>query len=61
MNQFLEEKSLSGYRLVLLRLMAKREHMLSEAEEALLAGAEEMAETPSSVFSLFNKIGRAHV
>ena len=54
MNQFLEEKSLSGYRLVLLRLMAKREHMLSEAEEALLAGAEEMAETPSSVFSLFN-------
>ncbi len=54
MNQFLEEKSLSGYRLALLRLMAKREHMLSEAEEALLAGAEEMAETPSSVFSLFN-------
>lgn len=54
MKQFLEEKELSGYRLVLLRLMAKREHMLSEAEERLLAGAGEMAETPSSVFTLFN-------
>ena len=28
MKQFLEEKELSGYRLVLLRLMAKRVHML---------------------------------
>lgn len=54
MNQFLEEKCLSGYRLVLLRLMDKREHMLSEAEETLLAGAGEMAGTPFSVFSLFN-------
>jgi len=31
MNRFLEEKSLSSYRLALLRRMAKREHMLSEA------------------------------
>lgn len=54
MAEFMESEALSHYRLLLSRLLARKEHMLSEAEERLLAGAGEIAGTPSGVFALFN-------
>lgn len=54
MKRFMESGELSHYKLLLSRLLARKDHMLPEAEERLLAGCSEMAETPSSVFSLFN-------
>ena len=54
MKKYMENEVLSHYKLLLSRLLAKKEHMLSEAEERLLAGAGEIAGTPASVFTLFN-------
>ena len=54
MNGFLETDELKAYKLQIERLLAKKPHMLSEKEEAILASASEIAHTPSSVFSLFN-------
>ena len=54
MNEFLATEILAPYKLQLERLIAKKQHMLSEKEEAILASVSEIANTPSSVFSLFN-------
>lgn len=54
MKAFLESEELAHYRKRLGRILAKKEHMLSEPEERLLAMASEMAQTPSSVYNLFN-------
>lgn len=54
MKQFMESGELSHYRLLLSRLLAKKDHMLSEAEERILAGCSEVASAPSSIFTLFN-------
>lgn len=54
MKEFLQSEELSHYRLKLSRILAKKPHMLSEAEEQLLARAAEMAQTADHVFRLFN-------
>jgi len=54
MEQFMESEELSHYKLLLSRLLAKKDHMLSEAEERILAGCSEVAEAPANVFGLFN-------
>ncbi len=50
---YAEEPRLERYRLVLDRIRSKRPHMLSEAEEALLAGASEIAGAANKTGSAF--------
>ncbi|MBQ3089282.1 MAG: oligoendopeptidase F [Oscillospiraceae bacterium] len=45
---------LEVYRLRLQRLRRKKEHILSPAEESLLAGAGELAETPGNIFTMLS-------
>ena len=54
MAEFLASPELAHYKKQLERLLAKKAHMLSEKEEAILAAASEISGTPSSVFALFN-------
>ena len=54
MNQFLETEELAHYKLMLNRLLAKKEHMLSEAEEKILSAVSEVAQAPDKIFRLFN-------
>ena len=49
-----EEPELEHYRLALTRIRRQKEHTLSTKEEALLAAAGQMAESPHEIFSLFN-------
>lgn len=46
-----DEPALELYRLVFTRMRDKRDHILSDAEEKLLAAAGETADTPSDIFS----------
>lgn len=48
-----DEPALETYRLALTRIRNKRAHILSDAEEKLLASAGEMSQTPDSVYSVF--------
>lgn len=48
-----EEPALKTYRLALTRIRSKRAHILSDAEEKLLAAAGEMSQAPDSVYSVF--------
>ena len=48
-----EEAALETYRLALTRIRSKRAHILSDAEEKLLAAAGEMSQAPDSVYSVF--------
>ena len=48
-----EEPALETYRLALTRIRSKRAHILSDAEEKLLAAAGEMFQAPDSVYSVF--------
>lgn len=48
-----EEPALETYRLALTRFRSKRAHILSDAEEKLLAAAGEMSQAPDSVYSVF--------
>ena len=48
-----EEPALDTYRLALIRIRSKRAHILSDAEEKLLAAAGEMSHAPDSVYSVF--------
>ncbi|MBQ7795031.1 MAG: oligoendopeptidase F [Lachnospiraceae bacterium] len=54
MNRFLETEELAHYRLMLKRILARKDHMLSEAEEKILSAASEVAQAPNSIFQLFN-------
>lgn len=45
---------LKDYQVYLQEIIRKKEHMLSKEEEALLAGVYEIANAPSSVFSMFD-------
>ncbi|MGI6216099.1 MAG: oligoendopeptidase F [Coriobacteriales bacterium] len=45
---------LEHYRVLLNRIFRMRKHVLSPAEEALLASAQEMASQPENIFSLLN-------
>ena len=54
MKGFLEDGALSGYRLYLERILARKEHMLGEREERLLAGFGQTAAAPSAIFTMFN-------
>lgn len=55
MEQFYEEyPELERYRRSLTNLRRFKAHTLSAAEEKLLAGTGEIADTPSNVFSMFN-------
>ncbi|MEA3508194.1 MAG: M3 family oligoendopeptidase, partial [Synergistota bacterium] len=46
------EKGLEPYRFFLERIIRQRPHVLSEKEEALLAGSGEMANAPETIFSM---------
>ena len=48
-----DELALETYRLALTRIRNKRAHILSDAEEKLLAAAGEMSQAPDSVYSVF--------
>lgn len=48
-----DEPALETYRLALTRIRNKRAHILSDAEEKLLAAAGEMSQAPDSVYSVF--------
>ncbi|MCD8356426.1 MAG: oligoendopeptidase F [Clostridia bacterium] len=48
-----EEPGLEEYRLNLTRIRAKRAHILSDAEEKLLAAAGEMSQAPDNIYSVF--------
>lgn len=54
MKRFLETEELSEYRLLIKRVLARKEHMLSEAEEKILSGASEVTRAPSNIFRLFH-------
>lgn len=54
MERFLEAEELSEYRLLIRRILARKEHMLSEAEEKILSGVSEVTRAPSNIFRLFN-------
>ena len=49
-----DEPKLEQYRLMLTRIREKRAHILSEAEEKLLAAAGEMSQAPDNIYSLFS-------
>lgn len=51
---YAEEPALELYRRNLDRIFARRKHVLSPAEEALLASAGEMAAQPDNIFSMLN-------
>lgn len=54
LEQFYQkEPALETYRLALTRIRNKRAHILSDAEEKLLAAAGEMSQAPDSVYSVF--------
>ncbi|MDO4173672.1 MAG: oligoendopeptidase F [Eubacteriales bacterium] len=48
-----EEPALEEYRLYITRIRDKREHILSDAEEKLLAAAGEMSQAPDQIYSVF--------
>lgn len=48
-----DEPALETYRLCLTRIRNKRAHILSDAEEKLLAAAGEMSQAPDSIYSVF--------
>ena len=50
---FAEKPELAHYRLYIDRILAKKAHTLSPAEEKLLASAGEMAQSPDEVYSVF--------
>lgn len=54
MDQFLVSEELKEYRLLIRRVLAKRDHMLSEAEEKILSAVSEVTQAPSNIFRLFN-------
>lgn len=54
MDAFLESEELAHYRLLLKRVLARKEHMLSEAEEKILSAVSEVAQAPNNIFRLFN-------
>lgn len=54
MDEFLKTEELSHYRLHLKRILAKKEHMLTEAEERILSAASAVTQAPSNIFRMFN-------
>ncbi|MFI3313588.1 MAG: oligoendopeptidase F [Eubacteriales bacterium] len=55
LDEFYEEvPELLVYRRALQQIQRKREHVLSPAEEKLLAGVRELSSTPSNVYSMFS-------
>ncbi len=48
-----DEPALETYRRAIYKIRRRREHVLSEAEENLLAGADEMAQGPETVYAVF--------
>ena len=48
-----DEPALALYRLYLTRIREKRAHILSDAEEKLLAAAGEMSQSPDTIYSMF--------
>ncbi len=51
---YTEAPELETYRLALDRIRRRREHILSDKEEKLLASAGEMAQSPDEIFSMLN-------
>ena len=51
-----DEPSLETYRLYLTRVREKRAHILSDAEEKLLAAAGEISQSPDTIYSMFGDV-----
>lgn len=54
MEKFLNTETLSHYKKYLERILVKRPHMLTAAEEVILAQAADVAQAPSAIYNLFN-------
>lgn len=54
LNDILNDKSLSHYRLLLERIIKRKDHTLSAAEEAIIAKSCEMASAADDIFSMLN-------
>lgn len=53
-NFYMEEPELEIYRLAIERIRRRREHILSDAEEKLLAMSGEMSQSPENIYSMFS-------
>lgn len=54
LNQFIADPSLSDYTFTLTEMKREKAHVLSKAEEALLAQVSTIAQAPQTVFSMLN-------
>lgn len=54
LKSYVEDEKLSGYRLLLERILRMKPHTLSAAEEAILAKSGEMAAAADDIFSMLN-------
>lgn len=54
LEEMLKEEGLRKYETYFRRLLHQKEHILSKEMEELLAGAAEVGEAPSDIFSMFN-------
>lgn len=54
MQEMMESEELAHYGLMLRRLLARKEHMLSAEEEKILSAVSEVAQAPNNIFRLFN-------
>ncbi|MEK3903704.1 oligoendopeptidase F [Paenibacillus sp. FSL R7-0179] len=54
LDQFIADPSLSGYTFTLTEMKREKAHVLSKAEEALLAQVSTIAQAPQTVFSMLN-------
>lgn len=54
LSSYINDSKLSHYRLVLERIIARKEHTLSSAEEAIIAKSTEMASAADDIFSMLN-------
>lgn len=52
--QFIQDEKAKNYRILLERILRKKEHTLSAKEEAIIAKSIEMASSADDIFSLFN-------
>ncbi|MGN0584407.1 MAG: oligoendopeptidase F [Ruminococcus sp.] len=54
LSSYINDSKLSHYRLLLERILARKEHTLSSAEEAIIAKSTEMASAADDIFSMLN-------
>ncbi|MDV7756750.1 oligoendopeptidase F [Liquorilactobacillus mali] len=55
LNEYYDnDQELTGYKQYISKIMAKKDHLLSEKEEKLLAGASDIFSTPENIFGILN-------